>query len=150
MWKFYYLMSPLFWQYHRNILGKLNYSLYGQRNDIRPFMLSLVLCPSIVRCSIKTVWSFLTLDRFQLSLWFWQIGLLGGHDCDQDVPWLPEMRHTMSIGYQGSPEIVTLSLNLNKSQTLANSCQIPFKALAGLPDGSKLLATLSFRVSKWG
>ena len=50
MWKFYYLLSPPFWQYHRNIeinvtnnhhfafvylLGKLDYSLYGQRNNNR-------------------------------------------------------------------------------------------------------------------
>ena len=48
-------MSPSFWQYHRNIetnatknhhfafvylLGKLDYSLYSQRNDNRLFMLS--------------------------------------------------------------------------------------------------------------
>ena len=48
--KLYYLMSPPFWPYHRNIkinvtnnrhfvfvylLGKLDYSLYGQRNNNR-------------------------------------------------------------------------------------------------------------------
>ena len=56
MWKFYYLMPPSFWQYHRNIeinvtynchfafvylLGKLDYSLTGQRNENRLYIISL-------------------------------------------------------------------------------------------------------------
>ena len=53
MWKLYNLMSPSFWQYHRNIkikitdnrhfvfvylLGKLDHSFYGQRNKNRLYI----------------------------------------------------------------------------------------------------------------
>ena len=45
------------------------------------------------------------------SFVYFTIGLLGNHDHDQDVLWLPEMRLTMIIGYQGSPVVSIMVTN---------------------------------------